>query len=242
MNLRIMTYNIQHGRIYRTEPELIDLRGAGDAIKRLGADIIGLNEVRGPGERGDYTAQTGFLAGYTGFHSFFGRSIYVGGMNPYGNAVLSRFPIVSAEIIRIPDPALPSGNRLEPRTVTRAEIEIPDGGHFRRIAVFTSHFGLNSVEKEHAVSTAASLMRDEKLPFVFMGDFNMTPDDPLLAPLSVYADSNADIIGGKLSFPSINPTKRIDYIYTSPDIRVLGADIPDEHQSDHRPVVMDTEL
>jgi endonuclease/exonuclease/phosphatase family metal-dependent hydrolase len=39
----------------------------------------------------------------------------------------------------------------------------------------------------------------------------------------------------KLSFPSINPHCKIDYIFVSHDVEVENADIPDIVASDHRP-------
>lgn len=39
----------------------------------------------------------------------------------------------------------------------------------------------------------------------------------------------------KLSYPSDNPEVKIDYIFVSPDIEVVTADIPAIVASDHRP-------
>jgi endonuclease/exonuclease/phosphatase family metal-dependent hydrolase len=39
----------------------------------------------------------------------------------------------------------------------------------------------------------------------------------------------------KLSFPSDNPSVKIDYIFVSKDLKVQSADIPTIISSDHRP-------
>ena len=38
-----------------------------------------------------------------------------------------------------------------------------------------------------------------------------------------------------LSFPSDKPDRKIDYIFVSPDVKVISADIPGIVASDHRP-------
>ena len=128
MRLTVMTYNIQHGHVHLSDPGRIDLTETAEVIRQSGADLIGLNEVRGRGDHPDYTAQVEQMAAYLGFHCVFGRSIYVGGNNPYGNAVLSRFPIGESKVFHIPDPpAAEQGNRFEHRSILRAAAELPDG-------------------------------------------------------------------------------------------------------------------
>ncbi len=234
--IRLMSYNIQHGNDYKNKTG-INLNQIAEVIRSLDPDIVGLNEVRGRGEREDYTAQAEFLGASLGYHAYFGRSIYVDGVNPYGNAVLSKRPIVSASVNRIPDP-IPRDNHVESRTVLRAEIELSNG----RFAVYASHFGLSRAELEHAASTALTLTRDESLPFALMGDFNMTPSDPLLSPLYDILNSTSPFTDEKLSFPSDNPTEKIDYIFTSKNVHIIFADIPAVEASDHRPIIADVEI
>ncbi len=236
IKLRLMSYNIQHGNDHKSGTG-INLKQIAEVIRRLDPDIVGLNEVRGRGTRADYTAQAEELGSILGYHAWFARSIYVGGTEPYGNAILSKRPIVSASITRIPDP-IPRDGRVESRTVLRSEIELPGG----RFAAYVSHFGLSQAELEHAASTALTLTQNEPLPFALMGDFNMTPDNPLLAPLFDKLNSTSPYTDGQLSFPSDNPKNKIDYIFTSKNVRVLDSDIPELVASDHRPIIADVEF
>jgi len=130
-----MSFNIQHGFDHKTKAGIC-FGTMADVIRKINPDIVGLNEVRGRGNSAEYTAQAETLAAMLGYHCYFGRSIYVSGTEPYGNAVLSKYPIVSAGIIRIPDP-VPCGSHVESRTITRAKVELPDGNRF---AAYTSHF------------------------------------------------------------------------------------------------------
>lgn len=237
MKLRIMSFNIQHGFNHKTKAG-IDFEAMADVIRTVNPDIVGLNEVRGLGKRADYTAQAETLAAMIGYHCYFGRSIYVSGTEPYGNAVLSKYPIVGTKIIRIPDP-VPRSSRVESRTITRAEFELPEAGNF---AAYVSHFGLSKEEHEHAVSTAITELRDEKLPFVLMGDFNMTPDNPLLEVFFRELVSTSPYTDGQLSFPSDKPEIKIDYIFASQGITVTNAEIPQIAASDHCPIYADIEI
>ena len=246
--LRIMTYNIQHGHVHLDK--YIDLTKVCDVIRKYDPDIIGLNEVRGRGTNKDYTAQVETMAAYLGYHCYFGRSIMIGGTSPYGNAVLSKYPIIEASVIKIPNPVDPSACRhFEPRSLCRCVVEVPaDGeagtyeGPVVNVAVYSSHFGLSEAEQEHAVSTAITTLSAEALPFILMGDFNMEPDNKLMQPLHAAYNSVDPLLDGKKSFPSDKPSIKIDYIYTSKDIAITAADIPQIVASDHCPIWADIEI
>ena len=109
MKLRMMTYNIQHGLDYNCRlpgrhPGLghdIDLTQIAAVIRMQGPDIVALNEVRGLGPAWEYTAQAETIAGMLGWHCYFAPAIWFDGTSPYGNAILSRYPLLSAERILI---------------------------------------------------------------------------------------------------------------------------------------------
>lgn len=236
-DMRVMTYNIQHGQVHLSDH--IDLTKVCGVIRSLSPDVVGLNEVRGRGEAHDYTAQAEEMAAQLGYHCFFGRSIYVGGQNPYGNAILSKYPIERAEVIHIPDPSpeeTAGVKWVEHRSICRAVVDFPNP--VGRVAVYSSHFGLSQPEQRNAVRTVVDAVSDEKLPFFVMGDFNVTPDDPILSPLNERLVSTGELLDGKLSFPSDRPDCRIDYIFGG-GVRFDAADIPVVVASDHCPVWAD---
>lgn len=226
--MKVMTFNIQHGLNYIEKR--IDFDIMARAIMDCGADIVGLNEVRDLGRDDEYQAQTRMLAELCGmeYYYFAEATRFPGG--PYGNAILSRVPILSAEVISIPDPE-PRGydGYYEHRCILKTSLE---GG----ITVIILHVGLNPDEKESAVATVEKNLATEKC--ILMGDFNMTPDDKTLAPIyERMRDTAEGFCRNKLSFPSIDPHSKIDYIFVSRDVEVEGADIPDIVASDHRPHV-----
>ena len=227
--MKIMSFNTQHCRNYITRR--IDYRIMADAIIRCGADIVGLNEMRGEGEAAGYDRQTDILSELTGLeHYYFAEAIQVNGPNPYGNALLSRIPIVHAETILVPDPdeKTRTGDMCyETRCLLKAKLQ-------SGLTVLVIHFGLNPDEQENAVRTAMAHIEDERC--ILMGDFNVEPEDAVLAPIRArMKDAAAQFGGPRLSFPSDVPDRKIDYIFVSPDIEVTAADIPPVVASDHRP-------
>lgn len=228
MYLKVMTFNIQHCENFNTGK--IDFDFFADAIRSTQADIIGLNEVRGKGKGKNYDAQAEILAGKLGFNYFFAPAINLFGEGPYGNAILSRYPIKSAEIIAIPDPSEKKyKGYYETRCVLKAVIDV---GY--DLTVLVTHFGLNPDEHENASETVTDSLLPEKC--LLMGDFNVQPDSVYLNPVREKMNDTADSFHSVLySFPSDKPDKKIDYIFTSKDILTVTADIPAMVVSDHRP-------
>ena len=54
--MKFMSFNTQHCKNYITGE--IDFEVMANAIKSCGADVVGLNEMRGEGPHPDFTAQT----------------------------------------------------------------------------------------------------------------------------------------------------------------------------------------
>ena len=242
MQLTVMSYNVQHCRNYISG--VINYDAVAEIIQKYNADIIGLNEIRGEGPLEGYDAQAQLLADRLGYYYYFAKAIDVGGENPYGNALLSRFPIVDAQTIPVPDPETPAvpGGPYETRCLLKAASSLPgsaEDGSLLTLCV--THFGLNIDEQENAAATVLANISQEKC--ILMGDFNITPDNPLLAPIRAQLyDTAALLPEHTLSFPSDKPEIKIDYMFTSNDIRVKEAQIPPELTSDHRPYVITIDL
>lgn len=224
--MKIMTFNTQHCLNYLEQR--IDFDVMARAILSCGADIVGLNEMRDAGKHPDYTAQVAELAARTGMRYHYFAKAYDFSGGPYGNGFLSHIPILKAETLLIPDPNPRKYNGYyETRCVLKVTLE-------GDITVLVSHFGLNPDEQESAVATVTDLLCDTRC--IFMGDLNVTPDNPLLDPIRARMTDTADFFTcSPFSFPSDKPDRKIDYIFVSPDAQVLAAEIPAIIASDHRP-------
>lgn len=233
--MKIMTFNTQHCLNYLEQK--IDFDIMADAIKKCDADIVGLNEIRGEClSVSDYADQTAILSSLTGIKNYyFAEAIKFGGIKPYGNALLSKPPIISAETIIIPDPVKKGyDGYYETRCVLKAKLQ-------GDITVLITHIGLNPDEQENAVKTILENLEPQKC--ILMGDFNMTPDNAILNPIRErMVDTSRYFNEQKLSFPSDKPEIKIDYIFVSPDIEVIEADIPAIVAADHRPHTAEIKL
>jgi endonuclease/exonuclease/phosphatase family metal-dependent hydrolase len=226
--MKIMTFNTQHCLNYLEQK--IDFDIMAKTISDLDADIVGLNEMYNGGE-GDFLMQTTELSYRTGLsYSYFAKAIHEN-IGDYGNGFISRYPIVKVETIIIPDPnprRIPDGF-YETRCLLKATLE---NGY----TVLVTHFGLCRDEQENAVDTIINHITEEKC--ILMGDFNVPPDDAILDPIRAKMKDTASLLDGEgLSWPSDKPQIKIDYIFVSPDIEVVSADVPSIVASDHRPHV-----
>ena len=231
--MKIMTFNTQHCKNY-VEGH-VDFEIMAKAIKSCAPDIVGLNEMFEASENPDLEKQVEKLRECAGMkYCYFAKAIDLK-RGAYGNGFLSNIPILNAEVVMIPDPN-PRGYNgyYETRCVLKAELE---GG----VTVLVSHFGLNPDEQENAVQTVMASLAHKKC--ILMGDFNMKPENPILAPIFKAMKDTAEVFDGeKLSFPSDKPDRKIDYIFVSSDAKVLEADIPAIVASDHRPHIATVEF
>lgn len=237
MKIRAMTFNIQHTVDFMNgglNPELM-----ANTIRAFNPDFCVLNEVYGhqDGARVVFEDQAKLIAELAGMPFFAFRPATIVDGSPYGNAIVARRPMESCRTVMIPDPLV----RDDPNAAYETRCII--AADFGKYAVLGSHFGLSLPEKELAVKTVLTVLESTEKPVILCGDFNMTPDDGLLAPIfSRLRDTASVMTEKKLSFPSDRPRMKIDYIFASGEFEILCADIPPVIASDHRPHIADLVL
>ena len=230
--MKIMSFNTQHCLNFLEQK--IDYECMANAILKCEADIVGLNEMYGISKNASENSQelgeqVKILSKLTGLkHHYFARAITDLPWGDYGNGFISKYKIVSSETIMIPDPIEKSSDgHYETRCILKVVLE-------NGLTVLVTHFGLCPDEQENAVKTVLENIKDEKC--ILMGDFNVAPDNPLLKPIYERMKDTAILFNEeKLSWPSDKPRMKIDYIFVSPDIEIVNADIPELVASDHRP-------
>lgn len=274
--MRILTFNI-HG--WRTPDGAPNLDAVGDVLAAAGADVVGLNEVYHPrtphvdasaGEPPPLDA----LAARLHMHHVFGPCLRWPAQDDmpahaYGNAVLSRRPIIASAAHHLTPVA-----GKEDRGLLEARVLLPDG---RTFTVYVTHLD-HTDEEARAVQFRAArawLGRDRNRPHVLMGDFNAVSAwdysgradawerlaaHPMTAHMAggaqgprvvaqvekagyadLYARFNAS--GARTFLPSGDVAFRIDYLFASAPLlpHVTACDLWAQHDgvSDHRPVYAD---
>lgn len=241
MELKVLTYNIQHGLDYKkhlNKERVIDLDLISGIIKKYNPDIIGLNEVYNDVENKVTVEQVKYIASKLGYnYCYFGRAITILETIDYGNAIISKYPIEDVTVHMIEDPIIKDENvHYETRNIIETKINVND----EIINVFVTHIGLATTEQANGISKLLSLIKDNKV--VIMGDFNMEEDNENIKTLSNVVDNTSYLFNDiKLSFPSINSKIKIDYIFTK-NLEVLDSQILNEVGSDHLPVIAKIKL
>ena len=261
--MKVLTYNI-HG--WQTPAGQPNIELVTEVIADSGADLVGLNEVFHPAPTAHGPALA-LLARRLGMHFAFGPTIAAAPQPahpPYGNALLSRWPILAfAAHHLVPMTAYGQRGLLEVR------VQLPNGQPF---TVYVTHLDHRSeaLRLEQWAAAYTWLSRDRTRPHLLIGDLNAlseadypTPDAlsrlaayqaergwpapsfELMARVlkAGYVDAVAACGGGQVpTYPAQTPERRIDYIL-SPRLwavaigqcgRVISAAA--QAASDHLPV------
>ena len=241
-SLRVMTYNIYGARA--TSPaNAADLDAIAEVIRRQNPDFVTLNEVDVFTNRtGKDVHQARDLAEKLGMEWHFSKAIDRDG-GEYGDAVLSKYPILEKRSYRLPCAAEQPG---EDRSLCVIRVQI-DG---KDLYVASTHLDHRSGDASRLVqATEIRRIRDTELEgdLILCGDLNAIPSSNVIATMTSFLTNTGPI--DQYTFPSDDPSRKIDYIMYAPiehfgvqncqvvsrgDQQVGGVDA-----SDHRPVIAD---
>lgn len=251
--MRIATFNILHGR--SVHDGAVELDRLVDSIKELDADVLALQEVDLAQTRSSMADLTAVAAEAMGAVSHRFVAAISGtpgatwmaatgteqpGTAAYGIALLSRYPAVNWQVLRLPripfrfpmylhEPGKVLVVNEEPRAAMVARFETPIGP----LTVANTHLSFvpawNRVQLRHLVRD----VRGFPGPRVLMGDLNMTPP-------AVTRTSRFRSLAVANTFPAEAPTRQLDHILTDdPTLQAGQSSAPLLSISDHRPLVVD---
>ncbi len=233
-NIRVMSYNIHHGR---GSDDKVDLDRIAKLINDWNPDLVALQEVDNATSRSNFMNQTDTLALKTKMFSIFGKNIDVFG-GEYGNAVLSRYPIIHSE-----NRKLPSIGNSEQRGLLAVWVQLKDKDN--ETVFISTHFDhrekdterLKSVEKIKFWIDRGDFGND----FIIAGDLNDTSSSKIILTINTFCDGTNQSDKYK-TYPAENPDRQLDYIYTCnkgeyiiDSYHVINAPI----FSDHLPLISD---
>lgn len=247
MRFRILTYNIHRAigvdRLFR--PERI-----ARILRHHDADIVLLQEVDDGAPRSREIDLARELAASTGYsHYAVGHNVTLR-RGRYGNATLSRFPILRERNID-----LTVGTRKR-RGCQHATIELTRrSGEPQAIEVFNVHLGLSASERLRQIgrlvrSSEFAALGEEPACLVG-GDFNdwrslLHPIFTEILGFRCATQEDYGYRGAIRTYPSFSPQGGLDKLYMRGQIRALSARrcrlAVAKVASDHLPIVADCEI
>ncbi len=221
--IKVLTYNIRHGLGMDNK---INLQRIAGIILASGADICALQEVDRCNPRSKMLHQAKKLAQLTNMYYVFKANMHFG-LLQYGNAILSRLPLIAQCNYRLP------GGR-EKRGLLKTVIAL--GG--KKLNIFNTHLGLNQEERLEQVQTVKDVIAQTNGVVILTGDFNEESHQPAVKML--LADGRlADCLPMPnepgLTYPADKPQKKIDYIIADKNCTVISAKAIPSLASDHLP-------
>ncbi len=235
--LKYLSYNILHGGVlsgWTGNDEALEARFrlAVEELRRLGPDIIGVQEASVSQRRGNVAERLGRALG---FHYVFAPALFR--LFPFefinrqvswlmnfqeGPAILSRFPILDSEVH-----ALPRCNGfIDPRVLLYARVRTPWGD----LGVASAHTSRGFCEAERVIELMEA--RRGPLPSVLMGDFNAREDSPAIRRLVAAGLVDAFRVANptdpglttwqRVHAPTSTVFGRVDYAFLLPGREVPG--------------------
>lgn len=198
----VATYNI-HGAV--GADGLFQPGRIADVLREFDADIIALQEVPLGGT--EWPNVLHLLQQATGFIAVEGPTT-PGPKRRYGNAVLSRYPVIATRNID-----LSFGSR-EPRGALDADIDC----HGHPLRIVATHLGLRPAERRAQIRTLLEAFDTDRMPVILMGDINewFAWGRTLRALVSHF-----ESVPAPRTFPSRWPVFALDRIWISPRHRLV---------------------
>jgi endonuclease/exonuclease/phosphatase family metal-dependent hydrolase len=251
--VRIATFNILNGR--SLDDGLVDADRLADAVKTIDADVLGLQEVDRDQPRSmnaDLTAVAAeamgavdsqfvaALSGTPGGTWMAATGDEQPGSASYGIGLVSRYPVVSWRVVRLPAlrakvPMWFKGRRRpvvvsdEPRVAVAAVIDGPEG----ELTVTNTHLSFMPAWNALQLRRLVRSLTGTREPLVVIGDLNMEQRQAArvsgLRPIAT-ADT----------FPVDQPRRQLDHVLVRGPLRATGpATALRLPLSDHRALLVD---
>lgn len=263
-SLRILTYNIAHGRgatndnwAERGDAKRERIAAIAKLIAAQKPDVVVLNEVDFNTVWSGGRNQAAAIAEQAGFrYRVEQRNIdfrFAYGSWKFGNAVLSQYPVVTAEVVDYPPVAAWESWFAGKKRGVVCTLELSPGQRMQVVAVH-----LETRDVATRVRSARVLLRlkqEAALPMVLAGDFNASPPGfphSERAPVEFSRVNTMELLTvlghfnyrpkenprtGDFTFSATSPDRIIDWILIPREWRYTGYRVIDSELSDHRPVV-----
>jgi endonuclease/exonuclease/phosphatase family metal-dependent hydrolase len=240
----MLTYNIHKGiggvdRKYR--PERVR-----DTIAPFDPDFVLLQEVDEGAERSSGHRQVDLLGEMLGLrHRTFFPNVRLPSGGHYGNAILSRFPLLDTRNIDLSFPGTKRRSVLHARFRVRRDGE---ADHLRTVHVFNLHLGLSGglrkLQIQKFLASHPFAYFHPRTPVVVAGDFNDLGGS--LGPGFLMPAGFRTASPRIRTFPAWAPVWALDGVYVRGDLDLVGVERSREEvaraASDHLPLLAELRL
>lgn len=218
--LKVMTFNIRS-----VEPDF-NVQPHIDLVKKEKLDIIAYQEVETRTSRMDKRDLVLEIAAATGMFVYFAPA-YKKGSGEYGNAILSKYPIIESEYVELP--IFKEHNGSDQRVGLLAKLLLPNGIKLNLICVHLDH----KIDRNYSYAQLKPALKpelfDKKTPMILTGDFNV-------------GKGNGSLLYNKLleEFDNNDVGTFVDFIFTYPKGKwktIKAQVLYGVRLSDHQPVV-----
>jgi endonuclease/exonuclease/phosphatase family metal-dependent hydrolase len=233
-SIRIVTYNVHRcrGMDRRTRPERVAA-----VLSAIGADIIALQEVLGPGPSGG--GQAAAIGAALGMGWVMAPARHFRG-HQFGNVVLSRFPIANHLQHNL------TWKTCEPRCLQRVEVLVQ--GH--TLHLYNVHLGTALLERRYQAERLAAIVSDRHVggTKLVLGDFNewMRGLTTTLLSSKLKSVDLRNYLKRRFTYPGLFPILHLDHIYYTGHLEIAGIELPRTRlslvASDHLPLVADVRI
>jgi endonuclease/exonuclease/phosphatase family metal-dependent hydrolase len=240
MKVRVLTWNI-HKCIGGLDRRYDPMRIA-ETIAHYAPDVMLLQEVDEGARRSNGDRQVDLLGEVLGYHhrAFF-SNVQVRGGGEYGNAILSRYPIVETRNVDL------SIRMKKKRSVLHAVCRIRKDGLDRTLHLYNMHLGLAQFERRIQLRSFLDSHPfrhlDGHTPVVVGGDLNDVWGSlgRLLLPAGFRGVDRKP-----RTFPAWAPLRPLDSLYVRGDLDLAHLERGEtelaRRASDHRPLIADVEI
>lgn len=242
MDITILQWNVW---IFEKKENLAKL------IKQIDPDVVCLQELTIGSTFQDGANVIEYLAdnlGYYQFHKVIPNLAPSDGVGDLANGILTRLPIISTDWNWIQEPQ--NGGETyddQHRLYVEATLKIGE----QEITIGTVHVSYthkfqDTAQRKSEIDNLLSIVKSKSKAYILTGDFNSLPESYLVTNLGTYLKSAGPDASVKtwatkpFSYNGFKETElnwRLDYVFTTKDIKVLSSEAVQTNYSDHLPIL-----
>jgi endonuclease/exonuclease/phosphatase family metal-dependent hydrolase len=207
----------------------LDMEEIAATIRQGDPDIIGLQEADAGRVPSLSVQEVLWLSRRLNMYSAYGPSW----ADTYGVAVLSKYPIVAQKRYLLT-------SAEQQRSCLETTLDLGQ----QTMTFFSVHLGLNPQERERQLDELLVYTGHAPAPKVLVGDFNANPGSHEIDRVLEQLDWAFGVAGTGAGYtsPADAPQETIDYVFVSPDMEVISAEVLSSLASDHLPVLAVVQL